>query len=130
MGRKAIETNDSSPWGYNAKGLSAAGLGQMDEAIETIEAGLAINPGNADLLLGYAVTAMKRSDYTDAVAKAEAAIHHNPFPPGFYYSVLSRAYEGNDDFAIIVEDTGQEYFDDSPIEPKKRRKRKARKKKE
>jgi adenylate cyclase len=103
FGQKSIEINPSSPWGYTAKGTAAAGLGFMEEAVETISAGLTINPGNADLLLSSALVTMKKGNFRDAATRAEAALHHNPFPPGSFYSVLGRAYEGSGQLQAAVE---------------------------
>ncbi len=95
IGQRAIDIGANSPWGYASKGLAAAGLGKMDEAIKTIEVGLSIIPGNADLIACYGLAVMKAGDFAEAVTSIEAAMHLNPFPPGAYYSSLSRAYEGN-----------------------------------
>ena len=75
FGQRAIDISANSPWGYTSKGLAAAGLGNMAEAIRSIEEGLSVIPGNADLIACYGFAAMKAGDFAEAVTSLEAAIH-------------------------------------------------------
>jgi len=90
--RKGIALDDAHPSGHALLGWLYTMARQHDKAITECEQAIRLAPNSASAHLYMAIGLTHVGSHEEAVRYAEQALRLNPFPPGFYFRELGRAY--------------------------------------
>ena len=94
LAARAVELDDSDPWGHLALGYYAFACRETDEAVRHFEAALDLNPNFAAATgsIGWALALAGRSD--EAIRNFEQALRMSPRDPfnSFFFSGIAVAH--------------------------------------